>query len=408
MRRDTLTSSTIRFGIFALCSIAIASALDDSAALLQAAEDYEDAYTSMSEAELPAEWARRFRQIPNIVRMLVGRRLVPTRARMELDEESWPPATPEPLGARAGPSQGGRLAFWVPSFGRTGSSTLLSMVTGPRIVHYFEDGNETDISRDEVFALFEPCHLGDKTNEVGTQQSVLGHVSGDCDSMIDGLAACDFSGIKNLWAWKDPRSKIPGVSRYRRAAFSAGLAGKACASADVTAFKTIHQLHDVEEDIIPMLERHPNLMAVMPVRDPRAIYASLVSTKGMRDRTRDPTRMHEICDTFASVLRANHSQLMWAKFEELVSRPTKVMRRVYSFLGLPFGYPQEQWIRTHFDASKKDCPREYAFGECRRDSKASIYKWKSVLNMTELEVFQRRPSCVEVAKKLGYPLEAGL
>merc|ERR1711963_831264 len=80
--------------------------------------------------------------------------------------------------------------IWISSYPRSGSSILLSMVSATA------DGDNRAGGR--TFSLFEPCHVGDVQEE-----SMEKH---GCRQLLYDVAHCDFTGIQELWGWRDIHS----------------------------------------------------------------------------------------------------------------------------------------------------------------------------------------------------------
>lgn len=288
-----------------------------------------------------------------------------------------------------------QLPIWVHAYARSGSSTVLSMVSQA----LKEESAQEEMNH--VFSLFEPCHKGDELEPE--------LVAKGCGGLIGELANCRFDKIKALNGWRDTHSKTRGAGPYNPAAASA-----ACGGADVVAFKTISQageLFHVQEHGLPVLSENPRLRMVDIVRDPRSIYASWMSTFPFNDTRlggvqRDTSALKGLCDSFASNLGIQHSQVHRVVFESLVRDPEGVMRDVFNFLQVPFGDSQMDWVHRTFNA--KDCPgvTEFiaAYSDCHTNATESLEKWRNVLQPHEVETFASYPACVTVAQTYSYPL----
>merc|ERR1740117_1351315 len=103
----------------------------------------------------------------------------------------------------------GQRAIWVSGYPRSGSSTVLSMISAT------VDDNR---AAGQTFSLFEPCHGGDVLEN---WKEKLG-----CSSLLFGLTHCNFTGVKKLWGWADPHS----TNNFTM--FSADVAHDLCAESD--------------------------------------------------------------------------------------------------------------------------------------------------------------------------------
>lgn len=317
-----------------------------------------------------------------------------------------------------------QLPVWVHAYARSGSSTVLSMVSQAfQEVAAEEHGEmqqflnnistpaislaiESQFSKSKeqfghVFSLFEPCHKGD---ELTPELEAKG-----CSGLIHELANCRFDKIKALNGWHDTHSKTRGVGDYDSKAASA-----ACRSADVVTFKTISQAGEVfnfNEQGLPLLQKNKRLRMVAIVRDPRSIYASWMSTFPFNDTAlggvqRDPTLLKDLCSSFATALDVKHPRVRQVVFESLVRDPETVMRDVFKFMKVPFGDSQKEWLQETFNA--KDCPGvdQYIapYSDCHTNATASLEKWRNVLQPHEVETFATFPACQTVARAYNYSM----
>lgn len=254
----------------------------------------------------------------------------------------------------------------------------------------------------KVFSLFEPCHHGD---ELEPELAAQG-----CKGLLLNLANCSFNQIKRLHGWYDTHSKTRGAGQY-----APDRANAACSGADVVAFKTISSAgehFDLGQDGAPILDQDRRMHMVDIVRDPRAIYASWMSTFPFNDSrledgvARNNSALLKICDSYAKGIEMNHTQVVRIVFEQLVKDPETVMRDVYAFLQVPFGEAQRSWLRQTFNA--KDCPGVNEFiapySDCHTNATASLEKWRNVLFEDEKQAFREHPACQKVAETYHYPL----
>lgn len=281
------------------------------------------------------------------------------------------------------------LPIWVHAFTRSGSSTMMSMFSeawGPKGV---DSG---------TFALFEPCHPGDKVFEPLASEG--------CEGVVRALAGCDFKSIGWLANWNDLHSRTAGLARYNASAASA-----ACSAAPLNVLKTAVNpaLGDFPlRDRLAILDEDESLLMVDVVRDPRNIYASIMSTYPFNvNAQRNTTILTRICDSFAEGLRFKHDRMHRIVFEDFLRSPEQVMRRAYTFIGANFGAKQRDWIAAHVDAN--DCPDHVehpfkkAYSDCRTDSMGAITAFASVLHDDEKDAFARHESCQELKRAWSLP-----
>eukprot|EP00448_Togula_jolla_P005185 CAMPEP_0170612518 /NCGR_PEP_ID=MMETSP0224-20130122/23768_1 /TAXON_ID=285029 /ORGANISM="Togula jolla, Strain CCCM 725" /LENGTH=362 /DNA_ID=CAMNT_0010938031 /DNA_START=73 /DNA_END=1161 /DNA_ORIENTATION=+ len=279
-----------------------------------------------------------------------------------------------------------KLAVWIASYPRSGSSTMLSMVSAAI------EGHEDDrLKQGGTFSLFEPCHDGDVYDDWKSKQG--------CSSLLWGLSRCDFKGVKNLWGWADPHSS------NNHSKFAADVATKMCSASPVVAFKTVDYGHDLKTWNW-LLDSHPNMKVLDVVRDPRSIYASWKTTEPFTTlvASGDFYKLTEICENFAKNIRFDDKRVHHIKFEELMASPWNVTNKAYTFLGLPFGDPQEAWISATFNA--KDCPEpkpwQQGFTDCHTGAHDAVDKWHEVLSQEELADFNSNEACQLVKTHYGY------
>jgi len=281
------------------------------------------------------------------------------------------------------PNRGQRVV-WVSGYPRSGSSTVLSMVSAT------VDDNR---AAGQTFSLFEPCHDGDVLAKWKAQAG--------CSSLLYGLTRCDFAGIKKLWGWADPHS----TNNYTT--FSSLAAHDVCAAADVVAFKTVDYGHELSSWKW-LLDSHPNMRIIDVVRDPRGIYASwkVLEPFASLVKTGKFYTLVEICDHFEKNIEYKDDRIHRVLFEDLLSFPYRTTRNVYKFLGETYGEEQEAWVQNAFN--NKHCPPPKpgmeGFTDCHTNSTAVKDKWRTVLKQSELDAFTKSKSCTKIAKYYGYPL----
>jgi len=288
--------------------------------------------------------------------------------------------------------------IWIHAFARSGSSTVLSMVSENE--GSLDPQTGKNVSR--VFTLFEPCHAED---DVEPELAARG-----CPGLVQDLANCDFSLIRKLHGWNDIHSKRRGCENYDPV-----LASQACSGADLVAFKTISKAFEtfnIQAQAYELLEQKPDLHLLDVIRDPRSIYSSWMTTWPFNDPSvgglgHDISALIDICETYANNIDATHPRVHRIRFEDLINVPDKAVQAVYDSIGIPFGQAQKSWIRKTFNAA--DCPGvdEWIapYSDCHTKSDKSLEKWRDSMTEDEKLAFQYSPACVKVATVYGYPIE---
>jgi|EP00927_Polykrikos_kofoidii_P007510 hypothetical protein len=287
------------------------------------------------------------------------------------------------------------LAIWVHAFARSGSSTILSLVS-------VENQTEANKKHGGFFTLFEPCQAKDALHPRLAMKGCVG--------LLHAISRCEFQDIHGLQGWTNVHTKKRGAPEK----YAPQKAAAACAGADVVAFKTISRAYEqfhINDQAMSLLEKESRVRLVDVIRDPRSIYSSWLTTFPFNDTQlgglgRDVSAMLGICDTFASNLRVSHPHVHRIVFEDLVKNPSQVVRETYAFLGLPSGGAQENWVRKTFNA--KACPGVdhwiAPYSDCHTESSRALDRWRSTLTDDEKRAFATHKQCVDVAKAYGYEL----
>lgn len=304
---------------------------------------------------------------------------------------------------------------WIHAFARSGSSTLLSLVTEAGL----EGGGhgraalrrvvQEPVAQnvENVFALFEPCDNRDQLSEAMASLPP----SERCVRLMSNFSRCNFDDVYNFHNWENPHNK----RRTAEAGFTQEAAEEACSGADMVAYKTVTRAFEqfrLPVHALPAVDADPNLLLIDVVRDPRSIFASWMSTWPFNDTnlpagvSRNLSALTGICDSFAASMDVEHPRLQHVVFEHMISEPYETHREISMFLGTPFGDAERQWIERTFNA--KECPGvdEYIapYSDCHTDSNQTIAKWRSVLTEEEQQAFLDHPECVAVAERFNFSL----
>lgn len=317
---------------------------------------------------------------------------VPDAQPQRLDEVSHEAVEQESIFSQlAGYDQGRRDTYldmrrkqqtpvWVHAFARSGSSTVLSMVS------------KVDSSRG-VFSLFEPCHKGDRLEAELEEKG--------CSGLISALSNCDFRQVKALHGWNDVHTTTGGLNAY-----DAEQASSNCIESDVITFKTVTLPFQEMSSLSDVLEGDSRIKAIQLVRDPRSIYASWFSTWPFNQEfKRDRKALKGICDSLVDSLELKgQKRIKFVILEELIEKPEAVMQDVFEFLEKGFGDRQKEWIRSTFNANA--CPGIdqwiAPYSDCHTESRASLNKWKTFMNQDEIQFFDDYVPCQKVRKAFNY------
>mmetsp|Transcript_88243 Transcript_88243/g.189395 ORF Transcript_88243/g.189395 Transcript_88243/m.189395 type:complete len:391 (-) Transcript_88243:87-1259(-) len=272
---------------------------------------------------------------------------------------------------------------WITSFARSGSSTLLSLVEAEMV---------------PVFALFEPCHEGDQLDPWLAQ--------GGCAALLSQLAQCNFTGVNKLWGWFDSHSLTNGADHN----YSPYSATKACKAAELIVFKTISWGHNLTGEVIPFLEDNPQVKAINLVRDPRSIFASMLSTDGAFQETQewresDGVGLLKICNYMGANIHVSHPRLFEVVYESLVDKPILEAKHMFKFLGAPDVAGRQsvlKFVRTHFNSPLCEDDND-SYSDCRSNSTERKDRFTDLTN-DEYASFMASESCRSVANFYNYDL----
>merc|ERR1719162_884220 len=122
--------------------------------------------------------------------------------------------------------------------------------------------------------------------------------------MMDKLTTCDFAGINSLFGWTNncPHTDISGLNSTE-VAYEPQLASSKCNDADLVVYKTVSDFGRRIDNVIPVIDRHQRMRAIVPVRDPRGIYASWKNRPWDSDGV---DLLLGICDDHKANLRQKH------------------------------------------------------------------------------------------------------
>lgn len=278
--------------------------------------------------------------------------------------------------ARAAAGESANTMVWVAGWGRSGSSIIFDMVLA---------GARTPSGSMPHFGLFEPCDVTD---------SVDPELQGDCARMMSQLFRCDFKGINSLFGWRRDgggwQTDISGINAVETA-YSPELARQKCSDSELLVYKTVADFGKDVGNILSILDAQENVFAIVSVRDPRGIYASRKTLSWGEAGT---AQLQAICESARANLHKNHPRLRRVIFEQLATEPERVMKQIYSFLGLDFGPPQQDWINETFNS---DCAMTGTFKSCHTNSTEPVHRWRKDLTAEEVRFFRESAACREVA-----------
>jgi hypothetical protein len=273
-----------------------------------------------------------------------------------------------------------RKVVWIDSFPRTGSTLVFDIV------------RNSLLDDSKVFALYEPCHSGDK---LSPELEVAG-----CAGLLAHLGQCNFTGIEKLWGWSKS-----SIGTEAMPAYSVDFAESACKQAPLVVFKTVYELHTLTPKAMTVLSANPNLYYITVVRDPRAAYASekrLQATLSGSFSVSDAYTMWEACDTYVANGNLTDPKLINVVYEELVQDPVSIIRGVQEGLGLSMTMKQMQFVRENFDGECEDLDVSDNYATCKTNSTASLETWKQELSNDELMIYVSHTPCRIVCKVYDY------
>jgi len=263
---------------------------------------------------------------------------------------------------------------WVNSFGRSGSTTVFELVAAAE-------------AEGDVFGLYEPCHQYDQL-----ERRTAG---GNCESLLQQLFHCDFTGIRSLWGWGRSIRNGAGSS------FQPDRASQACSSAKLVVIKTIDFGHS-PENVSAVLARVPGLKVANVVRDPRSIFASMMRTTSgsFKEFNMGTSGMVSMCVYFDECQGMLGTRVGIIQFEGLVNRPQWEATQFYKFLELPYEAPQRAWVKAHFNNDCASANDPYA--TCRSNSTEHVEGYIGTLNNNHYAAFMGNLPCRNVSKTFGY------
>jgi len=316
---------------------------------------------------------------------------------------------------QGGTQQADNTTVWIAGWPRSGSTTMFEMVLSAALEEHnitvpANATGESFLRHKQVnaakshFGLFEPCHWG-LGNTTPDDRFTARDLTGHCDRVMDRLVNCNFTGIEFLFGWSGysgPHTDISNINPKRNK-YNPNLAQRSCSKSNLLVYKTVNEFGRSVDQMLPILESHPGLLALVPVRDPRGIYASWKKRPWGVD---GPDFLVSICKQHKANIDQRHPRLQRVVFEKLAKHPEKTMRDVFTFLGLDFGTPQLEWVKKMFNSDCAAAGKKSggAFDTCHTDSTEPIMRWRQELNEQEKEIFRSNPDCQAVAKEYGYEL----
>jgi hypothetical protein len=280
-------------------------------------------------------------------------------------------------GSLGAESQSPRDIVWIDAFGRSGSSLVLDLVA-----------NSYD-NEEDVFALFEPCHKGDRTSPELEAEG--------CAGMLKRIAVCNFTEIEHLWGWSNAHTT------NQNKPYSKETATELCMRSQMVAIKTITFHHRLNATTVGYLYTVPYLHIITVIRDPRASYASMQELqRGFHGSfgANGVDTMFEMCNAYAANALIQHERLLHLQYETLVEQPMNTTQSMQLFLGRPFTQKQAQFVHENFDS---DCEGAGEYSTCRSNSTAMMNKYKHELSNNEFAAFMAHSSCRMTCTIYGYP-----
>eukprot|EP00928_Gymnodinium_smaydae_P095851 TRINITY_DN8332_c0_g1_i1.p1 TRINITY_DN8332_c0_g1~~TRINITY_DN8332_c0_g1_i1.p1 ORF type:complete len:363 (-),score=68.60 TRINITY_DN8332_c0_g1_i1:49-1137(-) len=305
---------------------------------------------------------------------------------------------------------------WIAGWPRSGSSTMFEMVLAgrhqqhksPLQLRQLKRGRRapaattTETEGRGHFGLFEPCHWG--LGNTTPPDRLDADLQGNCGKTMEKLLKCDFKGVHFLFGWSrysGPHSDVSGID-VRATPYNPELATRRCSASNLLVYKTVNKFGWNISNVMPALDGDASLRVLVPVRDPRGVFASWKKrpwqNKGVRLLT-------EICDTMWHNMQQRHPRLYPIVYERLATEPVAVMQDVFRFLGQDFGAAQRTWIANTFNAPCGKLGMETGdFRACHKNSTEPTTRWRKILTQKEIVAFKQHGSCRKLAKANKYPL----
>lgn len=330
-------------------------------------------------------------------------------------------------GGSAEKPSGERPTVWVLAGTRTGSSTILSMISAT------PDDNRAG---GDVFSLYEPCHPRDQYSmKTGIDKLdkkhgpwTWGSHTDDslCGNIVLDVSRCDFTNILELNGWKNEHT-----SNGNTTSFSRSIATEKCKDSKIIAVKTVDGVPNLEK-VSWVLHENPHLKILEVVRDPRGVLASKARagvalevpddpmkiegsgnqdhnatlTKIAHDRGFDMKSLDGMCENLHANMKFKHPRVHQVVFDDLVKDPLKISKDVYKFLKLPVTEKLDEWVHATFD--NPDCDEgstvKDRHDDCRSDSAKSATKWMQEISHGAKKHFLKNEDCVKIAHKYKFPL----
>eukprot|EP00927_Polykrikos_kofoidii_P043645 TRINITY_DN3771_c0_g1_i4.p1 TRINITY_DN3771_c0_g1~~TRINITY_DN3771_c0_g1_i4.p1 ORF type:complete len:309 (-),score=36.80 TRINITY_DN3771_c0_g1_i4:101-1027(-) len=261
---------------------------------------------------------------------------------------------------------------WVHGMKHTGSTMIMDFVRGAVRNDW----------KDSFFGVFEPCHQMDQMSGQPPKEAIP---EGDhtCGDLLSSVASCDFGRVERLYGWQWFQQK-PHYDKMT--------AHDLCEGAQLNLFKTIH-VHDLEQDVKPLLEEFPRLHVVHIVRDPRAVFST----------TRTWYTIPYLCDIMRKNSLFHHERVFRLKYEDFVTNATDVGTTLAAFLAGDEANSTllRNWTQNNMNVADCEDRNDYQPSEiCVGDSAEQIRKWMHILNETEQQ--EMNNTCADVLDFYGY------
>ena len=153
------------------------------------------------------------------------------------------------------------------------------------------------------------------------------------------------------------------------------------------------------------MAEYQELKIIHLVRDPRAIISSWTKFGECTDKHGGvPACTHYLCSNMEDDLIAFDllslvypERLHRIVFEELASKPIKVTKRLYNFIGMELSSSAQEYVRLITSAGKNSTG---IMSTIRANSSASVDAWRATISDQNLFIVQKL--CKHVMDELGY------
>ena len=168
-----------------------------------------------------------------------------------------------------------------------------------------------------------------------------------------------------------------------------------CEKAEIVVAKTIRL---TMQHVEIMMKYDPFLKVIHLVRDPRAVIASRIQINN-KLRANVASSIDLLCKDMlsdinkaAALHRVYPGRILELPYELAANERILVLRQLYNYL--------DKTMELKYVTSDQN--RQTPYSTFRHNSRAIVYKWRSLFTNTELTTIASIPSCIALVKLMGY------